>query len=182
MLTGVCVCVRLHGRSSLQISTDHINTQVKKKLVNAHVYALDVSPDALSVARANAQEIGADIHFVEGDVLNNGTWEKLPHFTYIVSNPPYVKRSEQAEMDERVKNYEPGTALFVPDDDALVFYRAIAELGRAKLKTGGKIFVEINVARGLETAIVFQKAGMSDVRIVPDLQGKERYIICTLSK
>jgi release factor glutamine methyltransferase len=94
-----------------------------------------------------------------------------------VSNPPYVKASEAAAMADRVKEHEPHSALFVPDDDALVFYKAIAEFGKQKLKPGGKIFAEINEALGLETCIVFQKAGYSDVQLKQDLQGKDRFVI-----
>ena len=83
-------------------------------------------------------------------------------------------------MLDRVKEHEPHAALFVPDEDALIFYRAIAEFGKLKLKPGGKVFVEINEALGIETCIVFQQAGYNNVQLKQDLQGKDRFVVAEM--
>lgn len=153
-----------------------IPISVKLKKPRTHVYALDVSQEALAVATQNAVKLNADVKFMHVDFLDRAKLERLPSVSIIVSNPPYVKVSEAGSMLDRVKEHEPHTALFVPDDDALVFYKAIAEFAMLKLKPGGKVFVEINEALGLETCIVFQKAGLSDVQLKNDLQGKHRFI------
>lgn len=165
--------------SAIDIGTGSgcIPIMIKKKKPRTHMYALDVSSEALKVAQQNAERLQADVKFMHIDFLDRSKWERLPHFSVIVSNPPYVKTSEAESMADRVKDHEPHTALFVPDDDALVFYRAIAEFGKEKLKPGGKVFVEINEALGLETCIVFQKTGYTNVQLKQDIQGKDRFVI-----
>lgn len=165
--------------SVLEIGTGSgcIPISIKLKKPRTHVYALDVSADALHTAQQNAAKLNADVKFLHLDFLGRTNWERLPSCSVIVSNPPYVKESESAAMHERVKDHEPRTALFVPDEDALVFYTAIAAFGRQKLKPGGKIFTEINEALGLETCIVFQQAGYADVQLKKDLQGKDRFVV-----
>lgn len=153
-----------------------IPISVKLKKPRTHVYALDVSQDALAVAAQNAAKLSADVKFMHVDFLDRPKWERLPAVSIMVSNPPYVKQSESAAMLDRVKEHEPHTALFVPDEDALIFYKAIAEFGTHKLKPGGKILVEINEALGLETCIVFQQAGFTDVQLKQDMQGKDRFV------
>jgi len=128
-----------------------IPIMIKKKKPRTHVYAVDVSEGALRVARSNAERINTEVKFLQTDFLNRAEWEKLPVCSIIVSNPPYVKQSEESSMADRVKEHEPSIALFVPDDDALVFYKAIAEFAKSKLKSNGKVFVEINEALGFET-------------------------------
>ncbi len=154
-----------------------IPIMIKKKKPRTHVYGVDVSAGALVVAKANAEKLNAEVKFIHADFLDRSTWEKLPLCSIIVSNPPYVKQSEEALMADRVKEHEPSTALFVPDDDALVFYKAIAEFAKEKLKPNGKVFVEINEALGFETCIVFQQAGFGDVKLEKDMQGKERFVV-----
>lgn len=154
-----------------------IPVSVKLKKPRTHVYALDVSQEALTVASQNAAKLNADVKFMHVDFLDRTKWERMPAVSIIVSNPPYVKQSESATMLDRVKEHEPHTALFVPDDDALVFYKAIAEFAALKLKPGGKVLVEINEALGLETCIVFQHAGFNDVELKQDIQGKDRFVI-----
>lgn len=153
-----------------------IPISVKLKKPRTHVYALDVSQEALVVAQQNATKLNADVKFMHVDFLDRSKWEKLPPVSIIVSNPPYVKASESATMLDRVKDHEPHTALFVPEEDPLVFYKAIAEFAMLKLKSGGKVFVEINEALGIETCIVFQKAGLSDVQLRQDIQCKDRFV------
>lgn len=153
---------------------------LKKNLPGCHVYALDISPAAIKTAKENAEKNKCEIHFIEGDILDPASWSKLPSCLVIVSNPPYVKISESAAMHINVKEHEPHVALFVPDEDALVFYKAIAGAGRVKLKPGGTVYVEINETLGIETAIVFQQAGYSDVQLLKDINGKDRMIKAAL--
>ena len=154
-----------------------IAVPLKKNLPHAHVYALDVSEEALSVAKQNAEKHNCEIHFIQADILDAASIEKLPSCSVIVSNPPYVKKSESSSMHKNVVEHEPHQAMFVPDNDALVFYKAIADAGKKKLKPGGKIFVEINETLGIETCIVFQKDGYTDVQLLKDINGKDRFVV-----
>lgn len=153
-----------------------IAVALKKNLPRCHVYALDVSEEALKVAKENALRNDCEIHFIHGDILDKAVREKLPACTIIVSNPPYIKSSEQFSMHENVVEHEPHLALFVPDEDALVFYKVIATAGKTKLKPGGAVYVEINEALGIDTAILFQKEGYANVQLLQDMQGKDRMI------
>lgn len=145
-----------------------------KELPNASVIALDISESALEVAQKNATQLNASVQFVHTDILT----QPLPgtNLDIIVSNPPYIAFAEKETMRENVLAHEPHTALFVPDNDALVFYRTIAQKGFAALKPNGKVFVEINERFGKETAEVFTQTGFSSVHIIRDLQGKDRII------
>jgi len=154
---------------------------LKKKLANLEVYAMEISDKALKVARRNATENDADIRFLHADILN---WEKhkdpLP-LDIIVSNPPYIKKMEANEMAANVLLYEPHQALFVPDNDALLFYRTIAEFALGNLKRGaGKIFVEINEMLAEEVATMFRQKGFSEVIIRKDMQQKDRIVAAVL--
>jgi len=170
--------IMLHDEtlSVIDIGTG-IPIMIKKKKPRTHVYAVDVSAEALKMAATNAEKLAAEIILVHADFLDVKSWEKLPLCSIIVSNPPYVKQSEAESMADRVKDHEPALALFVPDNDALIFYKAIAQFAKQKLKPGGKVFVEINEALGFETCIVFQEAGFGDVKLKKDMQGKDRFVI-----
>jgi release factor glutamine methyltransferase len=152
---------------------------LKTKISRAHVYAADISEDALQMAKMNATDHKTNIHFLQVDVLDRNTWNQIPSCSIIVSNPPYVAQSEASTIKENVLNHEPHLALFVPDNDALVFYRVIAELGKQKLKSGGKIFVEINEQFGIDTCMLFQQNGYKNVLLKKDLQGKDRFVIAS---
>ncbi len=152
---------------------------LKKNLSRCHVYAMDISEEALRIAKQNAEKQNCEIHFIQGNILEKNMLENLPACTIIVSNPPYVKSSESSTMNANVLEHEPHVALFVPDENALVFYKAIAQAGKLKLKSGGAVYVEINEALGIETAILFQKEGFSDVQLLQDMQGKDRMIKAT---
>ena len=145
-----------------------------KELPNAQVFALDVSADALAVAKRNADRLGATVLFDQLDALH----DSLPHtkLSAIVSNPPYVMLSEKEKMHENVLAHEPHLALFVPDDDALVFYKAIAERAKHALHAEGKIFVEINEQLAIGVSQVFQKAGFIKTEIIKDIFGKDRIV------
>lgn len=159
-----------------------IAVALKKNLPRCHVYALDISDEALKVAKENALRNECEIHFIHADICDANNKEKLPACTIIVSNPPYIKSSERSSMHENVVEHEPHLALFVPDEDALLFYKVIAETGKSKLKPGGAVYVEINEALGIDTAILFQKAGYKNVQLLQDMQGKDRMIKAELGK
>ena len=149
---------------------------LSKRLPQAEIEACDISAEALTVAKENARMNEAPVSFFTHDMLDLGT--PLPHsYDILVSNPPYIRQSEAADMSIQVTEWEPHTALFVPDDDALRFYRAIAELGQTKaLRPGGHIYVEINQALGKETVALFEAYGYQDVELRKDIYGNERMI------
>ena len=148
---------------------------LKRRLGKATVWSCDISSDALQVAQKNATTLGVDVNFIELDFLQEEQRNKLPSFDIIVSNPPYIPIKEKIEMLPNVLQYEPATALFVPDSDALVFYKAIAAFGKNHLTKNGIIYVEINETLGEATASLFQLNGYN-TEIKRDMQGKERII------
>jgi release factor glutamine methyltransferase len=152
-----------------------IPISVKKKMSELSVTSIDVSENALLVARKNAVSLETDIQFLHIDFLNEETWSRLPVFDIIVSNPPYIKQSEHSSMSKNVTDFEPSVALFVPDEDALLFYRKIAVFAKTHLSQQGFIFLEINEALGKETVDLYEKEGYTVV-LRKDLQGKERMV------
>ena len=151
---------------------------LSKQLPQATIEACDISTEALTVAKENARMNEAPVSFFTHDMLDLGT--PLPHsYDILVSNPPYIRQSEAADMSIQVTEWEPHTALFVPDDDALRFYRAIAELGQTEaLRPGGHIYVEINQALGKETVALFKSYEYKDVKLRKDIYGNNRMIKC----
>lgn len=149
---------------------------LSKRLPEAIVEACDISPEALAVAKENGERNGAKVSFFHHDMLDLSA--PLPHsYNILVSNPPYIKQSEAAEMEEHVTQWEPHTALFVPDDDALRFYRAIAEIGQTNiLLPGGSIYVEINQVLGKETVELFESYGYKEVGLRQDIYGNDRMV------
>lgn len=140
----------------------------------AKVFASDISAEALAVAKKNAECNKADVSFVIADILR----EENPageSYDIIVSNPPYVREMEKVMMNRNVLDYEPHIALFVPDGDPLMFYRHIAEFASKHLRTGGKLYLEINEALGNETAALLEKQGYRPI-IHKDSFGKDRMI------
>jgi release factor glutamine methyltransferase len=158
----------------LGTGTGCIPISLALELKNPEVYALDVSAAALAVAHQNATTLGARVHFIEGSLLEKPL--ELSKLDLIVSNPPYVPLRDQAEMHVNVLNFEPHLALFVPDDDPLVFYRAIGEWGQQLLKSGGKLYLEIyeNLADELVQLLLSQ--GYEELRVRQDLNGKNRML------
>lgn len=150
-----------------------------KKLPHCSVSAIDVSEAALAVALKNAANLEADVQFLQTDFLDELQWPHLPVIDIIVSNPPYIKVAEQENMARHVLDFEPSLALFVPDEDALLFYRKIAAFGKTHLRAEGGVFVEINEALGKETVTLFEQLGYT-VTLRKDLQGKDRMIKATL--
>lgn len=152
-----------------------IAVALAKCLPHATTSAWDISEEALSVARQNATLNGVNIRFANVDILNTSA---LPTqvFDLIVSNPPYVCESEKAHIRDNVLRYEPHRALFVRDDNPLVFYSAIADFAQKALRDGGEIFVEINENLGQETAAVFTRSGFPTVELRRDVNGKPRMV------
>jgi release factor glutamine methyltransferase len=138
------------------------------------VMAIDVSESALEVAQKNAQQLNADVSFIHADLLDESlTFNRK--FDIIVSNPPYVMDAEKKLMDKNVLNYEPEAALFVPDDDPLVFYRAIRSFAIKHANHGALIAMEINEQLGQETAVLFENLFV-DVLIHRDIHSKDRFV------
>jgi release factor glutamine methyltransferase len=157
-----------------------IPISLKRRLRKAIVFALDISNPALEVARLNAKNIGAAIDFIEADILKKDTWKQLPKADIITSNPPYVMEMEKTQMKDQVTKHEPSLALFVPNNDPLIFYKALALAGKDILNKDGKIFVEINETLGNETAAIFKEAGYT-TELKKDMQGKERMLKASLT-
>lgn len=149
-----------------------IAISLARALKFAQVDALDVSRDALAVARANAEALQVKVRFFESDML-----APQPAATYdiIVSNPPYICWSERESMERNVKDYEPGQALFVPDNDPLLFYKAIVPYARQSLERGGRLYLEINQRFGAEVKRLLDEHGFDEVRIIDDSYGKVRF-------
>lgn len=137
----------------------------------SNVTAWDISADALDVARENAQRFGANVNFVKQDALNakpEGEWD------VIVSNPPYICEKEKKDMAVNVLEHEPHTALFVPDADPLLFYRAITRLAVQTLNKGGRLYFEINPIYADDTCRMMRAEGMTAVELRSDMYGKQR--------
>ena len=147
---------------------------LKKAFPAADVTAVDISPEALEIARQNAKNNDVEVRLVEGDVLDelngiNGS------YGLIVSNPPYVMEKERAQMRRNVLNYDPALALYVPDDDPLRFYKAIADIAKEHLAKDGLLVVEINEALADETCEIIKATGLCPVTY-HDFRGKPRWI------
>lgn len=146
-------------------------------LWNSNVTAWDISSDALIIARENAHRLEAKLNLELKDALNI-TDEDINRWDIIVSNPPYICDNEKKDMAENVLAYEPDTALFVPDDDPLKFYRAIAEYGIKSLKRDGMLAFEINPIYANETICMLKELNYKNIRTVSDIFGKQRFTIC----
>lgn len=145
-------------------------------LPEAQVEAWDISDDALTIARDNASRLGAKVTFNKVDVLTYTPKAEQPQYSVIVSNPPYICHREAADMDANVLEYEPHIALFVPDDDPLLFYHRIAKLGTKMLEEGGALWFEINRAYGDDVCQMMNELGYGDVRIIDDQFGNPRIV------
>ncbi len=153
-----------------------IAVTLKKKRPDWEVSAMDASEDAIEVALVNAGLNGCHIHPVRQDVLEEALWAQLGAFDLIVSNPPYIPPSETALMPVQVIDHEPGMALFVPEDDPLLYYRTIAHLAKRSLSPGGYLFFEANEFRAQDVALVLQGSGLTGIEVRQDLQGKSRMV------
>ena len=156
-----------------------IAVSLAKHLPNAKVYALDVSKKALKVAKANAELNNVEITFIEADILNESTWNlefKDLEFDTIVSNPPYVRQLEKAEIQPNVLDNEPHLALFVEDNNPLKFYKAITDFAVDNLKQKGALFFEINQYFGEETKQLLVDVNFEDIELRKDLNDNDRML------
>jgi len=153
-----------------------IAVSLKLMLLSARVEACDISSEALDVARANAQEQGADVRFFQADILDEKGWPLLPLYDVLVSNPPYIPVTEKDTLHSNVKDFEPSLALFTPGDDPLLFYRAIALLGMQRLTPGGAVYCELHRDYAEATAALFIQQGYKNVTIRRDMHGNPRML------
>ena len=153
-----------------------IAISLAKHIAGSKVYALDISEKALDTAKENAINNNVEVTFIHDDILSlrNNIDTK---FDIIVSNPPYVRELEKAEMRDNVLNWEPHTALFVSNNDPLIFYRTILEFAKTHLNENGEVWFEINEYLGKEMTELCKAMGFSDVEIHKDFRGKERVIL-----
>ena len=155
-----------------------IAMSLARALKFATVTGTDINIEALNVAHENASALKVKVKWLEADMLE---MPPMPDssFDIIVSNPPYITTSEKATMEPNVLNYEPHSALFVPDSDPLLYYRAIALFAMHTLKNGGRLYLEINQHQGEATAELLKKAGLSDVVLRRDFFGNQRFVTAT---
>ncbi|WP_437395154.1 peptide chain release factor N(5)-glutamine methyltransferase [Flagellimonas lutimaris] len=168
-----------HSLKILDIGTGSgcIAIALAKNLPDAKIYALDVSEEALEVAKKNAKSNGVNIGFVHQDILNPELeLEFKLHFDVIVSNPPYVRELEKNTINKNVKDFEPGTALFVSDEDPLLFYKAIIDFSENNLNENGSLYFEINQYLGEETKALFNARNFSEIELRKDIFGNDRML------
>lgn len=163
-----------------------IAISLAKNVQNAEVSAIDISEKALATAIKNAEINAVNVNFINADILNVTDLSELPSSNFhlptpidiIVSNPPYVRNLEKAEIKPNVLEFEPHLALFVDDNDALLFYRKIAQLALKNLSENGKLFFEINQYLGKETVDLLVNLGFRNVELKKDIYGNDRMISC----
>lgn len=173
--------VKAAGKTELAIldigtGTGCIPLAIKKALPGCEVYGLDISEGALTVARKNAQLQGLSVHFMHFDILSRTIPEQFPRFGIIVSNPPYIPLSDKDSMADNVVKYEPWLALFVENEDPLVFYREILLFAENNLKEEGWIYFEIHERLGDHLRELVDNTSFKHFQLVKDLQGKNRLL------
>jgi len=152
-----------------------IPISISKKNPEAKVYAVDVSEDALSIARENSAINETEVQFSKFDILAENL--EADRYDIIVSNPPYISLDEKKSMNENVLKFEPHLALFAPGDDDLIFYRKISEQAIVALKSGGKLFFEIHHSKGREIVAIMSDFGFKNIELRKDLSGKDRMVM-----
>ncbi|KIC00291.1 glutamine methyltransferase [Flavobacterium sp. KMS] len=153
-----------------------IAISLAKNISHAQVFAIDVSENALATAKRNAETNGVSVTFLLQNILE--TEDLMQEFDVIVSNPPYVRNLEKEEIKKNVLDYEPHLALFVADNDALIFYRKIAELAQKNLKKNGSLYFEINQYLGKETVELLEDLGFKNIELRKDIYDNDRMIFC----
>ncbi|MBX2924574.1 MAG: peptide chain release factor N(5)-glutamine methyltransferase [Chitinophagaceae bacterium] len=157
-----------------------IPVTLKKNLPSSEIHALDISANALEVARKNADQQNTSIHFHTADILQLQQESSLPLFDIIISNPPYIPVKEKAGMQKNVLDHEPHLALFVNDNDPLLFYRAISNFARHSLAKNGSIYLELHEQMAQPVAGLFVSSGFSHTTLRKDMQGKDRMLKVSL--
>lgn len=155
-----------------------IAVSLAKNLPNADVFALDVSQKALEIAQKNASRNEVNVHFLQENILEIDSLDY--QFDIIVSNPPYVRHLEKEEIKKNVLDYEPHLALFVENEDALLFYRKIAKLAQKNLSQNGLLYFEINQYLGKETVGLLEELNFKNIQLKQDIYGKDRMISCNI--
>lgn len=158
-----------------------IAISLAKKFPALAVHACDISTAALDVARQNASTLGVNknTHFHALDFLDSDEWANLPAIRWLVSNPPYIPLKEKSDMATHVTAAEPSLALFVADDDPLIFYRSLGNFALQHLAGGGALFVEIHEDMSGPVVALFRTIGAKEVEVKKDLQGKDRMVKAT---
>ncbi len=173
-----------HPTSNIQLldigtGSGCIAISLAKNLPNAQVAAIDVSEKALATAHKNAEINKLEVNFILKNILETESLDEK--YDIIVSNPPYVRNLEKEEIKPNVLEYEPHLALFVEDNDALLFYRKIAELAKKNLSENGKLYFEINQYLGKETVGLLEEMGFKNIVLKKDIYGNDRMISCKLN-
>ena len=155
---------------------------LRRMVPSSEVWAMDISPEALAIARENGAEYAPEVRFVEGDALVDFSAQfKGVMFDAIVSNPPYIPESDRALMRPNVTEHEPDIALFVEDSDPLIFYRAIAQTGRKMLNADGRLYFEIYESLVEQMVAMLEREGYTEVTVKEDFRGKPRMICARVS-
>ena len=154
-----------------------IPISLKKQLPFAKISAIDISKEALTVAKKNAVLNNVDIHFILQDILKTVALDQ--HYDIIISNPPYVRELEKKELKNNVLKNEPHVALFVENDNPLIFYAKIAELAKKYLNKNGLLFFEINQYLGTETIDLVNKKGLKNIQLKKDMFGNDRIVVAS---
>ena len=167
------------GKLILDIGTGsgNIAIAIKKKAARTVVWGMDISKKALELAKKNSQLNGVEVIWIQHDIMDTTRLEQV--FDIIVSNPPYVLESEREIMRSNVKDHEPGSALFVPNDDPLCYYKAILDFNKTNLGKGGLVYFEINETMGDALTDLLLKYGYSEIQTKKDIFGKNRMIRAT---
>jgi len=153
-----------------------IAISIKSKCRELEVCGLDVSIEALEVARRNADLNNCEIKFIHADILDENGWPQIGNFNFMISNPPYVRASDKALMHKNVLDFEPEGALFVADADPLIFYRKIAAFAKEHLKRNGVLYFEINEKLGGEIQDLLSSMNYRLVEVIKDVYEKDRFI------
>lgn len=154
-----------------------IAISIRKKRPGWTVYGMEVSEEALAVAQQNSETlVGGDTRFFHGNALKKQDWQNLPALDIVISNPPYIPAAERTLVPAHVLNHEPHLALFVTDEDPLLFYREIAGMSLEKLKSGGRLFFECNEFNAGEVAEMLGRVGFTSIESRKDICGADRMV------
>ena len=171
-----------NGATILDIGTGSgaIAIALGREIDSSHVWAMDISCKALDIARNNGKRYAPNVTFIQGDALSDFDTLFKQKFDMVVSNPPYIPQTDIVSMRKNVVDYEPATALFVPDNDPLIFYRSIAHTSKKILKSEGKLYFEIYELLANEMIKMLESEGYIDITLREDFRGKPRMICATL--
>ena len=149
-----------------------------RNLLFPEIEAIDISPEAIAIAKKNAAKLNANINFIQADIFHIDLREEK--FDIIVSNPPYIGLSEKKDMESNVTDHEPHSALFVPDSDPTIYYKRITSVASDCLRPEGRIYYEVNPLHAGQVAEELADAGFSGISIVKDMYAKDRFVTAIL--